>query len=260
MTPFDRARSGAHAAIEEVVANMRVRQSFATFILGQAGDLFNYAADKPHVKEELRELMKLKSADPSVVYRGLLIQLNGAFESFVKSLVSSRVTEIATSATCFDDLEEDLRLSYAAHAGRTLSKVHDGTVNGVSYDFSALQKNLGGCFSGVTPFALNGEVFTLQMGNCTPDRLEKVFAQVRLPDPFGDPVGRHKAIQAWCREGKARRAATLARDELELQIETRNNIVHGLASKEVVPNDIERAAVFFAALIDAFTDAATTSS
>lgn len=256
MSPFATARTGAQAAIAEIVANASVRQRFPAFVLGQAQDLFAYASDKAHVKGELQTLLKLGSPDPAAVHRGLLIQLNGVFEGFIKSLVSSHIAQKASRVSQFDELETSLQTTYAAHAGRALSRIFDGSINGISYDFSALQAEMGNCFSGGTPFTINGEVFTLLMGNCTPERLAKLFDQVGLPEPFGATVGQHKAVQSWCGERKAGRAASLAQDELAQQISTRNDLVHGLASKDVVIHDVERAAVFFDCLVTAYSDLA----
>ncbi|MGE8142103.1 hypothetical protein ACQKOE_09030, partial [Novosphingobium sp. NPDC080210] len=149
-----------------------------------------------------------------------------------------------------------LQTTYAAHAGRALSRIFEGSINGINYDFSALQAEMGSCFSGNSAFTINGEVFTLLMGNCTPDRLEKLFDQVGLPNPFGNAVGQNKIVQNWCGERKAGRAANRAKDELERQIATRNDLVHGFASKDVVLHDVERAALFFGCLVEAYTDLA----
>lgn len=257
MSPFVTEFSGTQAAIAEIVANAKVRQRFPAFVLKQAGELFVYAGDKAHVKDELKNLLSLGSPDPAVVYRGLLIQLNGLFEGFIKSLVSTHISELASQVSRFDELASDLQTSFAAHAGSVLSRIFDGSINGINYDFSALRSGIGSCFSGSSPFEINGEVFTLLMGNCTSTRLEKVFSQVGLPEPFGDSVGRHKAVQKWCGEGKARRAANLAKDELNLQISIRNDLVHGLATKNVVLHDVERAATFFGCLVEAYFDQAT---
>jgi hypothetical protein len=158
--------------------------------------------------------------------------------------VNTHISQIASRVSRFDELEPSLKATYAAHAGRALSKIFEGSINGINYDFSALQAEMGSCFSGNSPFTINGEVFTLLIGNCTADRLEKLFGQMGLPDPFGSAVGQNKAVQNWCGERKAGRAANLAKDELEKQIAARNDLVHGFASKDVVLHDVERAAVF----------------
>ncbi|MGE8143487.1 hypothetical protein ACQKOE_16075 [Novosphingobium sp. NPDC080210] len=109
MSPFATVRSAAQAAIEEIVANATVRQRFPAFVLGQAQDLFTYANDKAHVKGELQKLLKLGSPDPAAVHRGLLIQLNGVFEGFIKSLVSTHISQIASRVSRFDELEPSLQ-------------------------------------------------------------------------------------------------------------------------------------------------------
>lgn len=259
MSIFDTAHSVATSAISEIVTNAESQTSYSSFITRQSAQLFDYASgeDKKHFKVELLRLLNTAAPDPTVVYRGLLIQLNGVFEGFIKSHVAAHVERVASAESTFKNLSAPLRTAYAAHSGRVLARIHDGSINGIAYNFDALQDSLGTCFSNISPFGLRGEVFTVLMGNCTPDRLEKLFEQVGLPHPFGDPIGKHKAIQGWSGESRARTAASLTRAELERQIEVRNDLVHGLATKVIVISDIQNAAKFFAALIEAYRDAAT---
>lgn len=256
MSTFASANSIAKASIGEIIDNALARQRLPAFVRSQTRELFDYCKDKPHIRSELQTIIKLSAHDASVVYRGLIIQLNGIFESFIKSLVSAQIHNISTKAECFDDLEEGVKTSYIFYIGNVFSKVHDGAINGVNYDFDTLKREVGSCFSNVSPFSMSGEVFTLLMGNCTPKRLEKIFSQVGLPEPFSDVFGKHKAVQQWCSEGKARRVATMARDELEKQISLRNELVHGLGTKNVVLEDVQNSARFFLAIIDAYTDLA----
>lgn len=260
MATFDTVHSVAKSAISEIMTNADAQTSYASFINRQSAQLFDYAAGegKKHFKAELVRLLNSVTPDPTVVYRGLLIQLNGVFEGFIKSFVAAHVERVGSKESTFGALPGPLRTTYTAYAGRVLARIHEGSINGIAYDFDALQASLGTCFSNASPFGLKGEVFTVLMGNCTPERLEKVFQQVGLPEPFGDPIGKHKSIQGWCREKRARAAASLAREELERQIEMRNDLVHGLATKAVMISDVQHAASFFAAIIDAYHDTATT--
>lgn len=256
MSAFDLQRTIASVAITEIVANAEAQHSFPAFVTKHSAQLFDYAMgeDKKHFKQELQNLLKERSPDPTVVYRGLLIQLNGIFEGFIKTLIAAHVAAVAVKAIKFSDLEEGMKAAYSAHAGRVLSHILEGSLNGVSYEFAPLQQSLGACFSDASPFEIRGEVFTALMGNCTPERLERVFEQVNLPDPFGDPIGRHKAVQELYRDGKVRRAANRLRDDLSQQIKIRNDLVHGLATKTVLISDVHQAANLFMAMIEAYSD------
>lgn len=259
MRDYSSIRATAQAAIAEALANARVQQPFSSFITRNASYLYNYASGdgKEHFKLELEKLLKIVVPDPTVVFRGIVIQLNGVFEGFVKSLVSAHVTGLASQVNTFSELSDPLKNAYAVKAGAVMTRLHDGSLNGVKYDFPALLESVGSCFADATPFSFKGDVFTALMGNCTPERLERLFEQVGLPEPFSDTVGRHKSIQALYIDGKGRRAANKLKEELSFHIENRNDLVHGLATKAIVISDVQDCANFYTAIIDAYTDLAS---
>src|SRR5690606_1568036 len=104
----------------------------------------------------------------------------------------------------------------------------DGAINGAKYDFDSLQKNLGTCFTDSSPLQLNVGIFTVFIGNCTPERLERLFEEIGLSPPFSDSLGRNALVKKWSGNKGANEAAKSVRKELEIQLERRNEIVHGI--------------------------------
>jgi hypothetical protein len=198
-----------------------------------------------------------RHTDPSVVYRGLIIQINGVFELFVKHLSAAVLEHWQSKSSKYSDLDHRIRSAHTVYSATTLSRLNDGQINGVSYDFSTLQMHLGECFTDAEDYRLNTDVFTLQLGNCTPDRLVKLFDLLKIGAPFDDVTGRNQAVRQWSKGLSPRRAAKAAEDELTRQLSMRNEIAHGFALiRDVVPLDVEDACQFYAALIDAFMEKA----
>jgi hypothetical protein len=115
---------------------------------------------------------------------------------------------------------------------------------------------MGACFTDAEIFDLNGEVFTILMGNCTVERLEKLFPIIGLTPPFSDDTGRNAAIRKWAKGAGARAAANQAGAELDRQIDVRDALAHGDITRGVQASDVEDAANFFEALIGAFSEKA----
>ncbi|MGN6363663.1 HEPN domain-containing protein [Asticcacaulis taihuensis] len=258
MDALDRAKSTAFSGISEIEDNLKIRKSFSNFFVSRAGEIFNYADMDKDLNKELAAILRLNETDPSPAYRGFIIQLNGIFELFVKQLISATLEHKKGQAARYSLLQDNLRNAHAMHSGAILSKIRDGSINGLRYDFDRLQKNLGTCFSDNENYTLNYDVFTLTIGNMTEDRIKKVFQSVGLTEPFDDELGKNPAIKAWGKARGARESINLAKGELARQIEWRNEIAHGLGTSSINPTDVETTIEFFRALIIAFTDKART--
>ena len=132
-----------------------------------------------------------------------------------------------------------------------MAKIYDGSINGISYDFVNLQKNLGLCFVDDKNYKLSGDIFTLFLGNCTPDRLEKLFKTIGLKPLFDDETGRNQLIRKWAQNAGVREARNRAEEGLSEEIKRRNQIAHGTANLQVLASDVVQAAEFFEALASA---------
>ncbi len=256
MDAIERARSTAQSQIDEILTNAQIRQCFTNFFVANALEIYAYDNMRTEVKTELIKILKYKASDPAATYRGLLLQLNGTFELFVRHLVSAVLQDHSSKVKKYSELSDTVKNAHAVCSGAILAKMHDGTINGVKYNFDSLQRNLGECFQDVRGFHLNTDAFTLLIGNCTPARLEKLFQTVGLSPPFDDATGKNKAVRKWANGARAREAASGAAKELGLQLGKRNEIAHGSNALTVLPADVENAAVFYSALADAFVEKA----
>lgn len=255
MDAFDRALATARASFDDIIDNVRIREDFTSLFVSRARELYAYnqIGNYQGLKAQLDRSMGRKGVAADAVYRGLYVEINSTFERGVKAISEAVLAAIQSKVKKYSDLDLDLQKRHSVLSAKILAKLHDGAIHGVKYDFYGLQKNLGICFTDTDPVRLNTDVFTTFMGNCTPDRLEALFANLGLKPPFDDEIGKSSDLKRWSGMGLARDVATAAQAGLEKQIELRNEIVHGLlGGQHVDADDLERASDLSFALLTGF--------
>lgn len=120
---------------------------------------------------------------------------------------------------------------------------------GAPYNFDYLLENLGKGLSGQKGYKLNPEIYTKLMGNCTAERLEKLFSALMLPEPFAETLGQNADLKAYFRDKIKGRVAVNARDRLDKALRLRNEIVHGDLTRAVDLTELHDTLAFFRALI-----------
>ena len=189
-----------------------------------------------------------------------MIQLYGAFERLVSDLVEAVLVVVQSKADKYSDLNEDLRNAHTVGSARLLAKLHDRTINGVSFDFASLQANMAACFSDASEYRLTAEPFTALLGVCTAERVDSVFETLKLGKAFDDALGRDPRIKAWAGNAGTREALRLARDKLNATVRLRNQIAHGAADPQVLDTEVKDAATFLSALGPALLEKAREKS
>lgn len=247
MDSFGRLETIFAARIEEVLGNLLVRQAHSFFVRNQA-DLFAHGQIPNHLKKDFRGALDIKNAPESVAYRGLILQLYGAFERFITELSEISLRALQSKAKRYSDLPESLRNAHTIGSARILSKLHDKNINGVPFDFGSLKKNMAHCFSDDEKYSLGAEAFTALLGVCTSERVDSVFEVICLSKAFDDELGRDPNIKSWARNAGAREAFKLAKDRLDELVRLRNQIAHGSTDPEVLYGNVEEAAKFLSVL------------
>lgn len=247
MDGFDRVESVFDARIEEVLGNLRVRQSHSFFVRNQA-EIFCHATIPSHLKIELRRALNLKSAPETVAYRGLILQLYGAFERLVTEITEATLNAVQAKTGRYSELDEGLRNAHTVGSARLLAKLHDRNINGVPFDFAGLQLNMAACFSDDAKYRLGADAFTALLGVCTSDRIDFVFETLRIGKAFDDALGKYPSIKSWAKNAGAREALKLARDNLNELVRLRNQIAHGSADPDVLDTEVEEASALLSAL------------
>jgi len=262
MDAFERLLATSQASIDEVLDNLRIREEFTSLFIARSRELYAYSEHKnyPGLTDQLQRAMSRRGASPDAAFRGLYVEINGTFERGIKSISEAVVASIQSRYRRYSEIDEAFRNRHSVHSAKVLAKLNDGEINGLKYDFSQLQRNLGLCFTDHSPISLNSDIFTVFIGNCTPNRLEDLFETIGVPPPFDDELGKHAAVKRWSGNKGAREAAKSAREALERQLELRNNIVHGpIGGQRIEASDIERASELTSALLSAFAEKARTA-
>ncbi|MFC2968057.1 HEPN domain-containing protein [Acidimangrovimonas pyrenivorans] len=256
MASLDTAKSRALDYAAELRATSEVRQYFTEIIIGRNGQLMGAFQHEPAAKARLVEAAKLKATPSSALYRGLFIQANSIFEAYVRDLSSIVVEHKASRAKKYSELPHSFRLQHIYFSGQILQHMKTGTLAGQKFNFDGLTDALGKCFSDAQPFSIMPEVFTLMMGNVTPDRLDSLFQKIGLPEPFNPGVGRNAAIKKVLNETRQPSAAKLASEKLLAIVGLRNTLVHGDLSATVEQSDFEEALGFLEAMVEALDELA----
>lgn len=252
MSKLGDAKNIADLYLDEILATLEIRNSYNSIILTHTQAIFGALAHDSTAKAALSAALKHKTADPSALYKPLLVQVNGVFENYIRSMVSAIIEDRFETADNYPSLDAVFRIEHIMHAARVLTHIKAGNILGSPYNFDVLLANLGKGLSGQAGYKLNPEIYTKLMGNCTPDRLEGLCKALALPEPFSDALGKNTQIKAHFEDKTKGRVAVRAREKLEKQIDLRNDIVHGVLTRSVNIDELRDSLDFFRALIAAF--------
>lgn len=254
MVDLGSAKTTAALYLDEIEATLSIRRAFNEIIVARQALLFPAFKHDGQGKASLQEALKAKSVDESALNRGLVIQANSVFELFIRSLIAAVTDHISGSVQQFSETEKKFQNQFLAHAGRIMNYIPAGNVSGQSFDFQALLDSVRMCIANERPYQIHSSAFSVLMGNCTPEKLKKLFDILGLAEPFSDDLGRSTDLQRVLNERSHRRVANLARDSLGQQIDLRNDIVHGQLARAVSSADVEQSVSFFRALVVALSD------
>lgn len=255
MKAIQRAQTTAHMQIEEAEATARIRNAYSAIIVSNAQSLYGLFLDQER-RNILERALQDKDTDHSMLLRGLFIQINGIFESFIRSLCTVVITKKSEVAGSYSALEDVIRKEHIYRSAKVLVHIKSGHVRGKNYDFDSLQNSLANCILDKDTFNIQADVFTLLMGNCTTLRLAKLFESLSLTDPFGDSIGAHTGLRKCSKERSPRKVAKYAKNTLDNYISLRNEITHGNSTRTMSMTEFESAAKFFKELIAALSEKA----
>lgn len=256
MDPLQLARRGAEAGLREITDNLTIISSFKSIFVARAGELYDRENISAELKRSLDKTLHLSSTDFGPSYAGLFVQVHSVFERYISGFTRGCVERLARGVQKYSDLPPHFVLHHNVSAAKALTYIPDGHVNGVTFDFDALMASLAVCFTDQEEPRLTPRVFTISMGNCTPERLDKLFKIVGLPKAFAEDLGAHAAIKGLNGyKGKAGALAKQASNDWAASLTLRNRIVHDADSvPQVNSTDVENLSALTLALIAVFHD------
>jgi hypothetical protein len=254
MSKLGDAKSLADSYLDEISATLEIRQTYNSIVIAHAGILFAALQDNRPAKEALQAALKHKTVDTNPLYRSLIVQINGVFENYIRSLVKYVVEERFEAVETYSQLKRTFRNDHIAHTAKIISLIKSGTIMGMPYNFDILLTDFGKSLSDQKGFKLHSEVYTQLMGNCTSSRLDSLFEALELKAPFSESLGKNSQLKAYFSDKAKGRVADRARETLDNQIDLRNYIVHGDLTRSVDLNDLNESIKFFRSLISALNE------
>lgn len=244
MTALSRALETLKAGQAEVRSTLASRTAQVDGIAAVAAIVLPLLEGHAHEKAKWEAALKSRAIVLDSFYRGLFVASVSSFEGFVKMFVTALVQMKAAGANKFSELPEKLRQQYVIRASNVLANLGSGSVKGIPYNFTALQKSVGICLTDAAPPPLEGDVFTILMGNPTWIRLKAILESLGIRDPFNQAFGSNASIRAW---GKTTWKKNLweAQSRLDTLMDRRNLIVHAAQPVTIVEQDIIDACDFF---------------
>lgn len=180
-------------------------------------------------RQELTELLRLRRSSPDPAYRGLVVQIVGAFETFVVGWCAAQFAKLESDLNDNGSpLEQKLRQGFLAKAGIALQYLPKGTVMGARFNFADLESSLPSVLGDTRPIKFHPDVVSVRLGVCNSEKLESLHEFFMLDRLFTKELGSHKATIAW-RSGSASptAAAQVMKKELDELMDLRNDLAHG---------------------------------
>lgn len=185
-----------------------------------------------------------RTAEESLLYRGMVISLAGAFEEFIRRIIRDSVLAISAKGTNYDSLDERIKKENYYRTGLALGTIHE-PLDYLDLNYESLAKNLGTCFTGSAQVLLNAEAFTIFLSIISPKNLEDALRRIDVALKWDD-VGRAPETQNALKEKGTRDTTKPVEANLKRFGQMRNKTAHSGSSGGVVTEvDFERLLQFF---------------
>jgi hypothetical protein len=208
------------------------------------GDMLHWEILDGEAKTLATTFLKQGSAQESILYRGLVISLSGAFEQFVRRMIRDSVSTMSKTTALYDTLDEALRRQNLYRTGIALQTIFEPP-DYLDLDYELLAKNIGTCFVGSKQPVLNAEAFTIFLSIISPDKLVDAFERIRVKLQW-DALGRVPALRTALEKKDTRETAKALQEFLKRFGQTRNKIAHtGSSGIVVTETDFDQLLTFF---------------
>jgi hypothetical protein len=188
--------------------------------------------------------LEQRLAEESVLFRGMLVSLAGAFEQFVGRILRESVLAISQAAVEYDRLDDRIKKENLYRTGIALRTIHEPPDH-LNLDYEALAKNVGTCFAGSKQAQLNAEAFTVSMSIFSPDRLAEALKRVGVKLNWDD-LARVREVRDVLEKRDTRETANALQEYLKRFGQTRNKVAHtGSTGVAVMESDLEQHLKFF---------------
>jgi hypothetical protein len=193
-----------------------------------------------------KKFLNQRTADESLLYRGMVISLAGSFEHFIRRILRDAVLAISASGTSYDSLDATIKKENLYRTGLALGTVHE-PLDYLELNYESLAKNVGTCFAGSAQVLLNAKAFAIFLSIISPKSLEDALRRIGVTLRWDD-FGRIGEVQETLGSKGTRETTKAVEAQLRQFGKTRNKIAHSGSSGVVVTeSDLERLLQFFRA-------------
>jgi hypothetical protein len=230
-------------ALDDLSSNLDFIQA-ASHLRPRLKDMLHWQLMDGGAKTLATTFLRQTGSQESVLYRGMVVSLSGAFEQFVRRIIRDGILILSGTGVSYDSLDEAIKKENFYRSGIALGTVHE-PLDYLELDYESLAKNLGTCFGGSAQATLNAEAFAIFLPIVSPKNLADAFRRIGVNinwDQFGAVAAMQKAL------GKkgSRETAKAVEEYLQRFGQMRNKIAHtGSSGIVVTESDFEQLLSFF---------------
>jgi hypothetical protein len=238
-------------AIDDLASNFEFVRT-ASRLRPRLNDMLNWKAMDGEAKMVVTVFLRQRTTEESLLYRGMVVSLSGAFEQFVRRLLRDSVQSMCGAGVIYDALGGHIKSENVYRTGVALQTIKE-PLDYLDLDYESLAKNLGTCFSGSGQAMLNAEAFTIFLSIVSPRNLVDALKRVGV-DLKWDDLGRVKQMREVLEKSDTRETAKAIEEFLRRFGQRRNKIAHtGSSGIVVTESDFEQLLRFFRAFARALT-------
>ena len=180
-------------------------------------------------RTRFQDSVKMRSKSKTPVFNGLFVMAITNFELFVKEEIDDSLGRKAVAIKNFAALDKTFQNNYISSVGKVIAGASSGTVGGIPFTrFDEIVSSFTKSYVGDGALRLLGDVFTLQMGNPTWDRLTNLFTTLGITDPLGKDLAKTSTMKAYYSNAKQANIIKDTKSFHEGALRKRNSIVHSI--------------------------------
>lgn len=233
-------------ALDDLASNLDFLRA-AKQLRPRLRDMLHWEGMDGEAKKLATTFLRQQTAEESVLYRGMLVSLSGAFEQFIRRVLRDGVTAINVAGATFDSLHEGVRKQNAYRTGMALQTIFE-PLDYLELDYDVLSRNIGTCFPGSVQPVLNADAFAVFVSIVSPEKLADALTRIGVKLNW-DALGSMQAIRNALEKDNTREAAKALQESLKQFGRARNRVAHsGSGGILITDSEIEQLLKLFRSL------------
>jgi len=234
-TSLSKGVSEFESALDDIASSLEFVRS-ASRLRPRLKEMLHWEYMDLDAKALATTFLRQRTAEDSLLYRGMVISLAGAFEQFVRRTIRDSILAINSKARNYDSLDENLRKENFYRTGIALGTIHE-PLDYFDLDYESLAKNVGTCFRGSPETLLNAEAFAIFLPTISPKSLSDALRRVGMELRWDD-LGKTQSMRDVLETSDTRETANAAEEFLKRFGQMRNKIAH-TGNSGIVVSDVD---------------------